>query len=254
MLPPSEPAEEAARLADLEACRILDTAPEAGFDDLVRVAAQLAGTPTALISLVDRERQWFKARLGLEATETPRDISFCGHVVAGDRTLVVPDALRDDRFADNPLVLSGPRIRFYAGAPVHSAAGRVLGTLCVIDTRPRRPGSGRIQLLEALARQAASLLDLRRRVLVQDEFINTMSHELRTPLTTVRGSLGLLRSGALGALREETLDLLEIAGKGADRLAEVADDGLRRLEADLVPTRSSPHPSADPSDDASSAP
>lgn len=253
MISPDKPLDEAARLADLRSCQVLDTVPEAGFDDLVQIAARLADAPIALVSLVDAERQWFKARLGLEATETPREISFCGHVVADDATLVVPDASRDPRFDGNPLVLRGLKIRFYAGAPIRSAAGRVLGTLCVIDTRPRRLVPDRIRLLEALAAQAASLLDLRRRILAQERFITTVSHELRTPLTTVRGSLGLVLADAMGPVPGEIRELLRIAAGSVERLVELVNVELQRLETQL-PRSSSPRPSGGPSGDASSAP
>ena len=229
MNPPLEPSDEAERLRELQACQVLDTAPEAGFDDLARLASRVAATPIALVSLVDAERQWFKARVGLEARETSREVSFCGHVVASDATLLVRDALRDPRFLDNPLVLGEPQVRFYAGAPIHSAGGRVLGTLCVIDHRPRRLAPAVVELLEALARQAASLLDLRRRILVRDEFITQVSHELRTPLTSLRGSLGLLQAGALGPVSDEAATVLGIAASNVERMVELVNDELRKL-------------------------
>ncbi len=164
MKPPRVPDGEQERLADLFACVVLDTQAEPEFDDAARVAAWVAGTPIALVSLVDGSRQWFKARVGLDATETPRDVSFCGHVVASDRTLIVPDAHADERFADNPLVTGPPHVRFYAGAALHSRSGHVLGTLCVIDHVPRELDAQTILMLEAQARQVAGLLELRRRV------------------------------------------------------------------------------------------
>jgi PAS domain S-box-containing protein len=129
--------DDAGRVASLERHQILDTAPEESFDRLIRLASLLTGAPIALISLVDQDRQWFKARVGLDATETGRDISFCGHAIASEEIMVVPDALLDDRFADNPLVLGAPFIRFYAGVPLVARDGHRLGTLCVIDTEPR---------------------------------------------------------------------------------------------------------------------
>ena len=125
------------RVRDLEQLGILDTDPEECFDRLTRLAAVLTGAPISLVSLVDDRRQWFKSRQGLGATETPRDISFCGHAIAHDELFVVPDATLDERFADNPLVLGDPFIRFYAGAPLVNRNGSRLGTLCVIDTEPR---------------------------------------------------------------------------------------------------------------------
>ncbi len=167
MLPPRPPDDEEARLAALHELQVLDTLPEQVYDDIVALAAHIAGTPIALVSLVDADRQWFKARTGLDATQTPRDISFCGHVVQDAELLVVDDATKDPRFADNPLVTGGPRIRFYAGAPVRSEGGHVLGTLCVIDQRPRSLDPHQLSLLAGLGRQVSALLaaDHRRRLL-----------------------------------------------------------------------------------------
>jgi PAS domain S-box-containing protein len=136
-LPAPVLANETGRLAALHQFRILDTEREERFDRLTRLASLITGAPIALISLVDSERQWFKSRVGLEVAETNRDISFCGHAIVSDEIMVVPDALRDDRFAENPLVTGDPFIRFYAGVPLVARNGYRLGTLCVIDTQPR---------------------------------------------------------------------------------------------------------------------
>ena len=153
---------ERVRLAALRAYRILDTEPERSFDDLVMLAAQICGTPIAAISLVDADRQWFKSRLGLTATETPRDIAFCAHAIKQKETFEVPDALADERFRDNPLVAGEPGIRFYTGAPLITADGHALGALCVVDRRPRTLTTEQKEALEALRRQVVSQLELRR--------------------------------------------------------------------------------------------
>ncbi len=137
MLKPPIPLDETCRLQSLQSLRILDTEPEERFDRITRLAKRIFGTPIALVSLVDRNRQWFKSRQGLEARETPREISFCGHAVAQNELLVVADAALDPRFRDNPLVTGAPNIRFYAGCPVRAPNGSALGTLCIIDTTPR---------------------------------------------------------------------------------------------------------------------
>lgn len=137
MLPAPIPANDAERLAALHALLILDTPPEERFDRIVGFAAAEFGVPIALISLVDRNRQWFKARHGLDVCETGRDISFCGHALGLDDLLVIEDTHADARFADNPLVTGAPYIRFYTGAPLRLAGGHAAGTLCLIDQVPR---------------------------------------------------------------------------------------------------------------------
>jgi len=137
MLPAPIPADDDARLQALRELLILDTPPEERFDRLVEFAAAEFDVPIALISLVDRERQWFKARVGLDACETSREISFCGHAIVQRDLFEVVDAALDPRFADNPLVIGGPLIRFYIGAPLVLPGGAAIGTLCVIDTQPR---------------------------------------------------------------------------------------------------------------------
>src|SRR5688572_17803589 len=164
MIEPPVPADEAARLAALAACKILDTPAEESFDDLARVAAQICGAPIALVSLVDTNRQWFKARVNFETAETPRKVSFCAHAVAANNELVVPDTHADERFKDNPLVVSRPRFRFYAGVPLRVDEGSPLGTLCVLDVVPRELSPAQLSALRSLARQISRELVLRSEV------------------------------------------------------------------------------------------
>ncbi|MDR7333123.1 GAF domain-containing protein [Roseateles asaccharophilus] len=137
MLPAPIPADDEARLQALRELLILDTPPEERFDRLVEFAASEFDVPMALISLVDRDRQWFKARVGMEVCETSREVSFCGHAITQDQLFEVQDALNDPRFADNPMVVGAPHIRFYVGAPLVVPGGARVGTLCLIDVRPR---------------------------------------------------------------------------------------------------------------------
>jgi PAS domain S-box-containing protein len=155
------PKEEKQRLQALREYAILDTLPEEQFDDLTLLASQICKAPIALISLVDESRQWFKSKVGLEATETPRNIAFCAHAILGHDLFIVPDSLQDKRFRDNPLVVQEPKVRFYAGAPLETHAGFLLGTLCVIDHIPRTLQPEQIRSLQAIARQVVSQMELR---------------------------------------------------------------------------------------------
>jgi len=154
---------EAARLGALRSYGILDSPNEPDFDDIVQDARRLLSVPIALISLVDEHRQWFKARAGLEVSETPRCILFCTHALRGSSILTIPDARKDERFASNPLVSGEPHIRFYAGAPLTVSNGRRVGTLCVIDTKPRSGlSTGQEELLAALAARTMEAMERRK--------------------------------------------------------------------------------------------
>ncbi|MFO0578613.1 MAG: GAF domain-containing protein [Polyangia bacterium] len=158
---PLLPANESQRVRALRTYEVLDTPQERVFDDLVRVASVVCQTPIALVSLVDETRQWFKARVGLAATQTPREQAFCAHAIHGRDLLEVPDATRDPRFASNPLVVGDPDIRFYAGAPLTNKSGLAAGTLCVIDRKPRQLTQEQREALLALGRIATTLLEQR---------------------------------------------------------------------------------------------
>ncbi|MDR4467312.1 MAG: PAS domain S-box protein [Nitrospira sp.] len=155
--------DEIGRLTELQDYEILDTPPEESFDNLTRLASQICGTPIALVSLVDSHRQWFKAKVGIDAPETPREIAFCAHAILGHEPLIIPDTAQDKRFADNPLVTADPHIRFYAGMPLITPTGHAMGTLCVIDRVPRQLTTEQTETLRMLGRQVVQLLELKRR-------------------------------------------------------------------------------------------
>jgi diguanylate cyclase (GGDEF)-like protein len=154
MLAPNEPANESTRIQMLHGLNLLDSEPEERFDRLTRLAKRLFNVPIALVTLVDKDRQWFKSCVGLNVTETPRSISFCGHAILKNELLLVPDATQDERFHDNPLVTGEPKIRFYAGYPLTVPNGNKMGTLCLIDTKPRELDDEERALLRDLAGMA----------------------------------------------------------------------------------------------------
>ena len=159
------PKNEAKRIEVLWQYDILDTVPEEVFDDLADLAAKICGAPIALITLVDEDRQWFKARIGTTINETGRDISFCAHAILQKDLLIIPDATLDERFKHNPLVTASPKIRFYAGAPLVTPGGHALGTLCVVDKVPRELTEDQKSALRILARHVMTQLELRRHAL-----------------------------------------------------------------------------------------
>lgn len=179
------PSDEARRLDALMRLAILDTEPEQRFDDIVKLAQQVCQVPIALVSLIDNDRQWFKACVGLDATQTHRDLAFCAHAILAPAELfVVQDAREDPRFVENPLVVGEPYIRFYAGAPIVTHDGYTLGTVCVIDRQPRTLDAQQAAALQALARQTSSLLQLRE-LLAHSE---AQKHILRDRVTQALGS------------------------------------------------------------------
>src|ERR1700760_4648099 len=175
------------RLAALEEYSILDTVPEPGFDDIVHLAMHICEAPVALVSLVARDRQWFKARAGFEPCETDLNSSVCAHALVEPDLLVIPDLTADPRTAANPLVTGEPRIRFYAGAPLRTGDGHAIGSLCVIDNKPRPQGLTPSQAanLRNLARQVMSQLELRKALARQGAFLLGQADARRTGLLTL---------------------------------------------------------------------
>jgi len=161
MIRPKDHLREGERLASLKSYSVLDSLPEEDYDNLTNIAAEICGTPISLVSLLDKNRQWFKSRFGLGVSETPKEYAFCAHAInEGDDVFVVQDSRLDERFHDNPLVIGDPRVIFYAGVPLISEEGFPLGTLCVIDNKPRLLSQTQVQFLKALSKQVMNLLKL----------------------------------------------------------------------------------------------
>jgi signal transduction histidine kinase len=237
MIAAAKPVDEAARLRALRDVEILDTPPEPTYDDLVTVATEIAGVPMALVSFVDEARQWFKARVGVEATETPRVDSFCAHAILGGGLFVVPDAREDERFFDNPLVTQAPWIRFYAGAPIRLPGGEAVGTLCILAPEPRTLTPSQGAALVALSRHVeahlavrASAKELSRacqllRVTMdqRDMLVQFLAHDLRSPLTTLRANA-------------QSLEGLSVSEEVVDMARDMLDatDTLQRMVVDMI--------------------
>lgn len=168
MLKPTIPHNEKARQAALDATGLVGSAPEERFDRYTRLARRLFDVPTALISLVDRHRQWFKSIRGLEATETPRDVSFCGHAINADGLFVIENAIKDERFHDNPLVTDDPNIRFYAGCPIRTPDGHKIGTLCIVDSKPRQLSEADMETLRDIGAMVSDELATMRLASIDD--------------------------------------------------------------------------------------
>jgi GAF domain-containing protein len=168
---------EAARVAALDRYAILDTDPEESFDDLVILASHVCKTPMAMLSLLDDHRQWFKSKVGVDACETPLDMSICAHAIKQEDLFIVPDTLKDARFRENPLVLGEPRIRFYAGAPLINEDGYALGTLCVVDREPRELDADQKLALKSLRQLALRQMELRRNLRLLKDALNDRTRE-----------------------------------------------------------------------------
>ena len=238
------PGNEAQRLRALLRYAILDTVAETAFDDLTLLAAQLCGTPIALISLVDTNRQWFKSKVGITAQETCRDIAFCAHAILQPEVLVVQDALEDERFATNPLVTSDPRIRFYAGAPLVTNDGFAIGTLCVIDYIPRDLSPSEIEALQALSRQVITQLELRCSLTARKQTeaqILTLNAELEQRVNERTAALQSTNEELKSALAERqrtevALRRSEAQSRNQAEQLEQALHTLQQTQAQLVQT------------------
>jgi signal transduction histidine kinase len=211
------PQNEKERLRILNSYKILDTLPEEDYDAIAKIASGICNTPIALISLVDKDRQWFKSAKGIDAKQTPRELAFCAHsILHPDELFIINDATKDERFYDNPLTTENPNVIFYAGAPLNTSEGHAIGTLCVIDNKPNELNENQKDALKLLAKQVVSLLELRKRNLELEktnnkivnlneqlnDFAYRLTHDLKSPISGVNFLVDVLKQDYVKLFKE----------------------------------------------------
>lgn len=246
MIPPPIPENDLERLQNLQSYALLDSLPEADYDEIARIASFVCQTPMALITLVDKDRQFFKSKRGIEMQETHRDYSFCAHAInSPGNPMIVVDARQDERFKDNPYVTDDPNIVFYAGVPIVSPEGFALGTLCVLDSSPRKLTEDQLSALQGLARQVINLLVLRRQnsdlrkqkqklqqiARDMEEFAYVVSHDLKEPLRMVKSFMDLLQKKYSHELDDKARQYIHYAVDGTQRMENMINDLLEYARA-----------------------
>ncbi len=248
MIPPKDHSKEKERLAALDSYSILDTLPEEDYDNLTAIAAEICGTPISLVSLLDNERQWFKSHHGLGATETPKEFAFCAHAINQDDIFIVQDARTDERFHDNPLVIGEPKVIFYAGVPLATEEGLPLGTLCVIDHKPKLLSQGQMDSLKVLSQQVMNLLHLRKSNImlkksVEDlkekneeleRFAYIAAHDLKSPLNTINTTAELFTECYASKFDEDGKTMLGFIQKASSKLTGLIDGLLNYSKSESV--------------------
>ena len=247
MLKPLIPANETERLAQLDEYAIMDSFSEKDYDDITLLAAAICKTPISLITLVDEKRQWFKSKIGLETSETAREYAFCAHALNNpDEILIVPDSRKDKRFEDNPLVTSDPHVIFYTGVPLVNPEGHALGSLCVIDHKPRHLTEEQLSALKVLSKQVINLLEMRRinaalkrtqqelelRNKELEQFASVLSHDIKSPLTNILISNQILQDEKRIHFGEDDSRWFGLIKKSADKINSLVNGVLSYYKSD----------------------
>jgi signal transduction histidine kinase len=232
--------QETLRIQALQSYQILDTLPEENFDELVALASEICETPISLVSLIDENRQWFKAKVGLGASETARTVAFCAHAILQDDLFIVENSLEDERFKDNPLAVDAPHVIFYAGAPLINKDGFPLGTLCAIDSKPRKLNDFQKKALVTISHQVVAQMELRLKINEQkeqlakleklnhdkDKFFSIVSHDLRSPFHGILGLTTLILDDFDALDRDEILDYTQDIQNSAQSAYKLVDNLL----------------------------
>lgn len=246
MIHPAIPANEMERLSALYEHNILDSMPESDFDHITWIASELCQAPMSMISIIDRTRQWYKSKIGITGSETPREFSFCGHaILQPNEIFLVPDSRNDERFYDNPYVIGDPHVSFYAGVPLVTEDGYALGTLCVLDNQPKDLTDSQKRSLRALASQAAALLELRRksRLLQKREealmdtnaalerFAFVAAHDLKSPCNSIKALAALVQEHMQEELTPDVKEVIDHIGHASDNMRQMIDGMLEHARA-----------------------
>ena len=247
MLAPKIPKNEKERIEELNSFSILDTISESDYDNLTAIASEICNTPISLISLIDKNRQWFKSSHGLDASETPREYAFCAHAInKKDQILMVNDARKDERFFDNPLVVGDPNVIFYAGIPLVTNDGFSLGTLCVIDHKPNSLTENQIKTLKALSQQIMNLLNLRKNKIELEKTLSTLeeknktlekfasvtAHDLKSPLIGISSLTKLFSEKYASKIDESGHKMLNVIENASCKLTSLIDGLLTNSKSD----------------------
>lgn len=247
MIKPTDHQREEERLKELESYSILDTLPESDFDNLTAIAAAICGTPISLVSLLDDKRQWFKSHHGIDVSETSKELAFCAHAInAPERIFQIKDARKDERFHDNPIVANDPHVIFYAGVPLLTKSGLPLGTLCVIDHKPKELTEGQLASLDALSKQVMNLFELRKNKMELEKTLRTVresnqslarfatmaAHDLKSPLNNISMLTNLFLQEYGETVNEDGMEMLEKIKFSSLKLKKLIEGLLQHSKTD----------------------